>query len=361
MGRRPNLDGFIPPDVAMFGNRYAIQYQQSAKTYRTYSMWWQLFYTAATTCFKWEGMPDEVDTRFFEKILFMGGSAAITKRAPAADQLPLWVVARFAQQGQPDIYNNPNSIIMTAPNGKQWKRHLNTWVRNSGNQHGSEQKLMSADAAACWDNLQRIPLYNAIDIICSRLAEFDLTIDQNLRALRVPYIISVPEEGKKNAEQMFNKIDSGQPAIYMSPLASGVIGLQVFNSGIDYNVDKMLNDELKLVSQAYTLLGIDNNAAAEKKERVQTAETLANNEQFMVQRQSRYLARVQFADRCRKLFGLELEPMWSVPHVPMMDGTGDGLGFDPSPSLRPYSTSIPEGITISSGLTSGKKGGNADL
>lgn len=317
MGRKANLDLLVPPEVAMFGNAFTIKWQQSAKNLRTYSMWWQLFATAATSCFKWEGMPDEVDTRFLEQVLFFTGSAALTKRAPKSDNLPLWVVARFSPQGMPDIYNNPNRILMQAPNGLQWDRHLNKFIGSEG--------IADADAVACWDNLQRYPLYNAIDLICTRLAEYDLTIDQNMRAHRVPYIVSVPEDGKKNAQAMFNKVDSGDPAIYLSPLSNSVVGLQVFNSGVDYNVDKMLNDELKLVSQAYTLLGIDNNAAAEKKERVQTAETLANNEQFMVQRESRYQARVQFADRARELFGLQIKPLWAVPHQP--DTGGDELGY----------------------------------
>lgn len=335
MGRHPDLGGFIPPDVAMFGNRFAIKWQQSAKTYRTYAMWWRLFYTAATTCFKWEGMPSEVDTRFLERILFLSGSAALTKRAPKSERLPLWVAARFSQQGNPDIYNNPNTIRLQFPNGApELKRHLNVWVRNTGNQHGSEHRLMEPDAVAIWDNLQRMPLYNEIDLICARLAEFDLTIDQNMRAMRVPYIVNVAEEGKRNAQEMFNKVNAGEPALYLSPLSNGVVSLQVFSSGIDYNVDKMLNDELKLVSQAYTLLGIDNNAAAEKKERVQTAETLANNEQFMTQRQSRYLARVQAADRARELFGLDLKPMWAVPHTPQM--SEDGTKYLQGPGLEGY-------------------------
>lgn len=356
MGRRPDMGGFVPPDVAMFGNRFAIKWQQSVKTYRTYAMWWRLFYTAATTCFKWDGMPSEVDTRFLERILFLSGSAALTKRAPKSETLPLWVAARFSQQGNPDIYNNPNTIRLQFPNGApDLRRHLNAWVRRSGNQHGSAARLMQPDAVAVWDNLQRLPLYNEIDLICTRLAEFDLTIDQNMRAMRVPYIINVSEEGKKNAELMFNKVNAGEPALYLSPLSNGVVSLQVFNSGIDYTVDKMLNDELKLVSQAYTLLGIDNNAAAEKKERVQTAETLANNEQFMVQRQSRYLARVQAADRARELFGLDLRPVWSVPHVPAADGS-DSVSQLQGEGLRPYNMHTPSELVLGGNQTEGGNG-----
>lgn len=327
MGRKPNLDAFIPPEVAMFGNAFAIKWQNSVKNLRTYGNWWQLFYTAATSCFKWEGLPEEIDERFFEKMLFCAGSIAMTKRVPTSDNLPLWVAARFSQVGMPDIYNNPNRIRMIAPNGLQWDRHLNKFVGVDG--------IADADAVACWDNLQRMPLYSSIDVLCTRLAEFDSTIDLNLRAHRTPYIVTVPEEGKKNAQTMFNKVDAGEPAIYVNTLSTSAVGLQVFNSGVDYNVDKMLNDQLKLVAQAYTLLGIDNNAAAEKKERVQTAETMANNEQFMVQRESRYRARLQFADRCREVFGLDIKPMWSIPHVPEQDSEDLEYGNEHTSAYKP--------------------------
>lgn len=338
MGRKPDLTGFIPPEVAMFGNRFTIKWQNSVKNLRTYGMWWHLFFIAATTRFRWEGLPTEIDTRYLEMVLFMTGSIAITKRVPEADSLPLFVAAPFSQQGAPDIYNNPNKILMTAPNGLQWTRHLNVWTQNKGNQYRRSTTIMQPDAFAIYDNLQRMPLFNAIDLICTRLAEIDLTIDQNVRSQRVPYIITVPDEGKKNAEVMFNKIDSGEPAIYVNPLTSSVIGLQVFNSGTQYNIDKMLNDQLKLVAQAYTLLGVDNNAAAEKKERVQTAETLANNEQFMLQRQSAQLARDQACERASKVFGMQVHAEWSVPHTAEVAQDQDGLEY--SPDLSSYQTKL---------------------
>lgn len=324
MGRKPNLDYFIPPEIAMFGNAYARKWQQSVKSLRTYGMWWHLFFTAATTSFTWEGLPKEIDTRYLELALFMSGQVALTKRVPDSDMLPLFVVAPFSAKGSgKDIYDNPNTILMTAANGTQWTRHLNVWPKSTANQYSKKTEFMQPDAVAIYDNLQRSPLYNAIDLACTRLAEIDLTIDQNMRSQRVPFIITVPEEGKKNAEVMFNEINSGQPAIYMNPLSSSVIGLQVFQSGINYVVDKMLNDQLKIVSQVYTLLGIDNNAAAEKKERVQTAETLANNEQFMMQRQARQKARDMASERMSDIFGIQAHAFWSVPHVSQADGTGE--------------------------------------
>lgn len=332
----------VPANVAMHGKSYTKKWQQRAKQYRTYGMWWQLFYTAATTCFRWEDLPDGIDQRWVEQQLFLGGAVALTKRVTDSDVAP-WVAARFTPQGMLDIYNNPNTIRMISGNGRsQWIRHANPWVKSKGNQYGKYAELMHPDAAICYDNLTRLPLFDAIDLACARLAEFDVTIDQNVRAARVPYMIAVPEEGKRNAEQFFNRVDSGQPCIYLTPSAMNQLSLQVLNTGVDYVVDKLLNDELKIVSQTYTLLGIDNNAAAEKKERVQTAETLANNEQFLIQRMSRQNARNDFTEKCERVFGIRPTATWAVPHVWEQDAGGDGYG---STSLEPYSDTMRTGGT----------------
>ena len=73
------------------------------------------------------------------------------------------------------------------------------------------------------------------------------------------------------------------------------------------------------MSAVYTMLGIDNNAAAEKKERVQTAETLANNEQFMIQRNSFLKPRKEFCEKINKMYGWNCDVKWSVPHMPQTD------------------------------------------
>lgn len=317
MGKKAVIgpDEFVPPEVAMFGNRFVRRWQASATNLRTYASWWQLFYTAAVTRFKWENMPDGVDARYLEMGLFFNGSMAMTR--PSSKEVPgyPYIVANYATEGRLDLYNNPNKIRLISANGQQWSRHANQWIRRSGNQYARSAKLMPQNATICWDNITRLPLFNVIDLACRRLAEFDVTIDQHVRGNRVPYIFNVPEEGKGNAEEMYNKIESGQPAIYLTPTATNVMQVQVLQTGVDYAADKMLNDELKLVSQTYTALGIDNNAAAEKKERVQTAETVANNEQFMIQRESCQRARDAWSDDCERVFGIRPQAVWAVPHT----------------------------------------------
>lgn len=306
--RRPDLNGFIPPEVACYGNLFAKKWQNSQTNLRTYWSWWQLFFTAALTSFRWVGLPPEIDARYLEMCLFFNGNAALTQRVPDPHAPVPYIVASFATEGMLDCYNNPNRIRMTTANGQQFRRNAQIHV-------GKDGSILPADACICYDSLTRLPLFNAIDLACRRLAEFDVTIDEHVRAERVPYIFYVPEEGRANAEQMYNDIDSGKPAIYLAPAANSVIQAQVFTTGVDYVTDKLLNDELKIVAQTFTLLGIDNNAAAEKKERVQTAETVANNEQFLMQRASRMRTRKEFCKRVGSTFGLIIDVQWEVPHT----------------------------------------------
>lgn len=355
MGKRPSRDTFIPPEVAMFGNRYAAAWQASATTHRTYRSWWQLFFTAAISRFKWEGLPDYVDARWLECALFTCGSVALTRRSGRDADLMPYVAATYATEGKLDAYNNPNRIRMTTANGQQFVRHANKWVRRTGNQHAHRARLMDANACVCWDSIARLPLFNSIDLLCRRLAEIDVTIDQHVRSQRVPFIFVVPEEGRANAEAMFNKVSSGDPAIYLTPTGTGVMNVNCFNTGVDYVADKMLNDELKLVSQGYTLLGVDNNAAAEKKERVQTAETVANNEQFLLQRHACQAARDQFCEDVARVFGLSVRATWSVPHV---WDAGEDASYNPA--LETSSATLTYGVSRGLFTLGGNSGGGGN-
>ena len=330
MSRKADLDFFIPPEIAIYGHLFTRKWQQDVKMAKTYWSWWQMFYTAAVTSFEWEGLPEGVDARFLEQVLFFNGTVAVTQRTDEALAIMPYLCAAYASEGKLDCYNNPNKIRLTTANGQQFTRHARPWVKSYGNRYGSKKKLMPANACVGWDSVTRRPLFNVIDLACRRLSEFDTTIDQHVKANRAPFIFSVPEEGRANAEVLFNKIDSGQPAIYTTPLMGQVVNGQVMQTGVNYVADKLLNDELKIISQTYTALGIDNNASAEKKERVQTAETLANNEQFLVQRESRLRARQQLAEDINNMFGCNCSVRWAVPHIE----EGDTMpGFGPMGAL----------------------------
>lgn len=316
-----NMEGFIPPDVACFGKRYVKRWQASVKNYKTYNYWRQLFWTAAISRFEWQNLPDGIDPRYLETVLCGWGSFAMTKRSTSG--LITYWAGRMTPLGNLDMYNNPNKIEIIAPNGFRQRRHANWWFNCRGsNGHTKKRALMPPDAAICWDNLTRFPILQLIDKQAQRLAEMDNVIDQHVRAMRVPYIIQVDEYGKENARELYQRIDSGEPAIFETPNGLTAVPIQVLQClpKTAYAASDMLNDELKLVSAVYTMLGIDNNAAAEKRERVQTAETLANNEQFMMQRNSFLKPRKLFCEQFNEMYGTQVDVRWSVRHDPVIEG-----------------------------------------
>lgn len=332
---------FTPLNVSMFGKRYVKRWQASVKQYRTYDYWRQLFWTAAISRFEWEGLPDGVDSRYLETLLCGYGSFAATKRSTSG-VLTYWC-GRMTPVGNLDLYRNPNTIDVYTPNGQRQRRHCNWWFKHIGNQYGTKTAVMPADAVICWDNLTRFPILQLIDRQAQRLADMDTTVDQHVRAMRVPYVISVDEYGKKQAQDMYNRIDSGQPAIYMHPSGMQNMSVQVLQTmnKAAYAGSDILNDELKIVSAVYTMLGIDSNAAAEKKERVQTAETLANNEQFMIQRNSFLKSRQEFCERINDMYGWDCSVKWSVPHMPAESEQQDM--YMSSPELLGYGDAVEGG------------------
>lgn len=298
---------FIPLDKQIFGKRYIKYWQQTRQNLSTYEYWWQLFFRAAISRYKIEGLPEDVDQRYLNILLVVYGSFAITQLN--GEGLPLYMAGNFATQGRSDIYNNPNAINIIAPNGFQRLRHANYYAEGG--------VLLPPDAVICWDNLARLPILPHIDRLAMRLAKMDQIIDQHVRAMAVPYIFAVEQGGEKNAQELYNRISSGQPAIYEYNTGIGTVPisvLQTMSTG-SYCGDRLLNDQLKLISQMYTMLGIDSNAAAEKKERVQTAETLANNEQFLIQRASYSKARDQFTKKCEEVLGISPKFIWNVAHT----------------------------------------------
>lgn len=308
---------FVPESVRMFGNKYMRRWKRTRTSLTTYEMWRNLFLVAALSRFEWHGLPERIDTRYLELSLLGWGAGAFARHNSRAQGNGGWWFARMSEGGRRDVYDNPTRIYMIAPNGHTETHWAGAHVRTVSNQYVTRKVPVAPDAALVYDNQQRAPLLPFIDLQARRLAEMDNTIDQHVNALRVPYILTVSEEGRANAECMYRQIASGQPAIYATPELASVVNvstLQGMGAG-SYCGDRLLNDELKIVSQVYTMLGIDSNAAAEKKERVQTAETLANNEQFLIQRRSALAARKR---ACADLARIGLDGVtctWSVHHV----------------------------------------------
>lgn len=315
-----SLNGrYVPPEIAMFGKKYATKWLNNVNNMRTYQNWYNRFINAAISCFAWEGLPEGIDQRFLETALFFRGCIALFHRNDYNYPVDDFVVAPATPSGNLDIYLNPNRIICISPNGQSWNRHAGKIVRK----YGEDVKgVEEPDAVVCFESYDRTPMFPIIDSYCQQIATIDNVFMQHTNAQRFPYFIEVPEEGKKNAEVMFAKINRGEPAIYLNNGTFQNMGLQVLNNQVPYIGDKLISDKRALIAECYTAMGIDN-SPTDKRTQVFSAEVLQNNEQVALQRISRLKARQDFAERANELFGLDISVRWSIEHFPI-----DELGIN---------------------------------
>lgn len=314
---KSNEPVYIPPEIMMLGKSYASRYQADLLNLRTYSVWLNRFIEAAISCFTWEGLPNSIPPDYFEKMIFFRGNMALTRRQNnvidvLGNTFPDYVAAPATPEGKLDIYGNPCKVRLVSQNGDYWTRYASEHVQ-LGHSRDVPPVIMQPDCAICWDSMSRIPLFNPIDVYARKIAEIDRTFDLHTMAQRHPFIIEVDEEGQRGARAMFSNIKDGEPAIYVNRNAMQNTTLNVLNMQVPYVGDKLIQDKKAIIGEAYTLLGIDNQQN-DKRERVQTAEVLSNNEQIAVMRMSRLKARQQFCDRANEIFGTNISVKWSIGH-----------------------------------------------
>lgn len=315
MSRKISGDVYVPPEIMMFGKAFVSRWQSDVLNLRTYSLWYNRFVEAALSSFTWEGLPESIPPDYFEKMVFFRGNCALTKRNVnfgdlLGNRFSDFVAAPATPQGTLDVYGNPCKVRMVAQNGSYWTRYASEWVEELP---GHLPLVHGADCAICWDSVSRVPLFNAIDAYARKIAEIDRTFDLHNMAQRHPYVLEVDEENQKGARAMFREVQDGEPLILVNRNALDVNNVNVLNMGVPYIGDKLIEDKKALVGEAYTLLGIDNQQT-DKRERVQTAEVLSNNEQIAVMRMSRLKSRQRFCDLANDIFGLDISVRWSIGH-----------------------------------------------
>lgn len=300
----------LPDDVAGLGRKYVKKWQALSENNRAMATWRYRLETLAMSCFRWEGLPADIDPRFIEYVLLYGGIGGMFEMANG--QLAF---APATPVGKLNMYYNPNKIQLLPINGgSPWYRHAYFFVK----QLASGNILVPPDAAVCFDNLTRTPLAPIINEYARRLANIDRKVDININAQATPFLIVAEEESRRDAINLYKQLGGNEPLIIANKGISGALSASVFSTEAPYTADKMLVDQQKIINQFLTLIGVDN-SNTEKRERLIDAEATSNNEEIMLMRLGRYAARRQFVATVNDIFGdtldEEISVHWAVPHL----------------------------------------------
>lgn len=253
-----------------------------------FKVWYRALKTIAMSTIKWDGMPAGIDPRAVEYILLHFGSGAMFEESGGL----LFAQATFADMI--NMYYNPNEVMLSAPSGQYWYRHAQPWG------DPATGAIHDADCAMCWDNMLREPLLPIIRTYAQRIARYDYVMDMNVDAQLTPWVIVANAEKVKQRNKMRSKLERQDQ--YWEVTQEGAEELPyVMQTGAEFTADRIQALKMVLINEVLTILGVDN-TNVNKKERVQTAEVLSNNEMIMACRESRLKARQLFCDAANVAF-----------------------------------------------------------
>lgn len=318
------LFGEVDVTDLLAGNKWARNIPSHAQGYdrRQYHHWFNLLLNAALSSIEWEGLPAGIDARALEYNLLYFGMGAMFEESGGL------LFAKASNQGYININYNPNKVLITSPAGDTWERFARTHVEETS----AGPVVHRADCAVCFDSNARRPLVPDIKYYAKRLATIDRICDVNVEAQATPFIIAGRDSSEQNTKRIIAMLRAHNQYITVNADNPDFdTEIQVLQTAAPYVADKLADYKTHLVQEYLTAIGIDNDPNATKAERRTTSEILQNNEQVMIARRARMQPRLEFCERVREVFGIEIGVRWAASHevendLPAIaDGPGNGL------------------------------------
>lgn len=248
----------------------------------TYGFYLSRLMELAISMFEWKNIPDSIDPRFLELTLFSDGQAVWFKDEEMDKYLALQVIIN----GQLDVYRVPINCRAYAVNGYQ-------------------RNLDNKDSVIIYNNFLRSNSYQMCVLYAKKLYNLDRIIDVNTNAQKTPVLITVDENQRLTAENVYQKWDGNQPVIYGDKMLNPEL-LRVLKTDAPYVSDKLYQLKTQYWNEALTYLGISN-LNVQKKERLVSDEVVRSQGGTIASRYSRLEARREACRKINDMFGLNID------------------------------------------------------
>lgn len=248
----------------------------------TYGFYLSRLMELAISMFEWKNVPDSIDPRFLELTLFSDGQAVWFKDEEMDKYLALQVIIN----GQLDVYRVPIKRRAYAVNGYQ-------------------RNLDNKNSVIIYNNFLRSNSYQMCVLYAKKLYNLDRIIDVNTNAQKTPVLITVDENQRLTAENVYQKWDGNQPVIYGDKMLNPEL-LRVLKTDAPYVSDKLYQLKTQYWNEALTYLGISN-LNVQKKERLVSDEVVRSQGGTIASRYSRLEARREACRKINDMFGLNID------------------------------------------------------
>ena len=243
--------------------------------------------------FRWEGLPQTIESRHIENSLFNYGLCLIV------NDDDLGFISVPCNYG---AYMNVNNVP--------------TEVRTCGFNYVKTFDYISKDKNKCQlilNNDLAIGNESYIYDYAQRMFEVENCIRVNINQQKFPWFVNTTPNNKKTMETMFEKVMNGEPYILGSKDQIGNVEVLTLNT--PYIVDKLNQYKYELEREVLSFHGLNNNF--EKKERLLVDEVNSNNDFIDRNVELMYRQRQLACESLNKKFG------WNVRVINLNEETKD--------------------------------------
>lgn len=251
----------------------------------TFSYYYYKMMLIVKNLFEWEGLPNNMESRWIERYLFADGACVFFK-----DPILGYMVAGIAQDGGGvNCYDDPTTVTPVATN----------YVYK-----GKAPLTCGENCYIIRNNDLRLPEFSVVRYYAYKLTNIDRAIDVNIEAQKTPTIITCTDKQRLSLKQAISQRKDNEPVIY----ADNSFDKDMITT-LDLNTPMVFKDlqlqKHMVLNEFFTDIGV-NNANMDKKERMVANEVEANNEQVKACEDVLLRSREEACNRINEIFGLNI-------------------------------------------------------
>lgn len=278
----------------------------------TYEFYLERLMELSISMFDWKNLPESVDARFLETILFQNGSIVFFKDDDLENP---WNSERLGLSEE-RVEDGTYLALPVAMNGR-WNVYNIPTSRRAYASNGYNRDLTQDNSIIIYNNMIRTNSVLTCKLYAQRLWNLDRVIDVNANAQKTPVLIVCDENQRLTALQVYQKWDGNEPVIFGDKNLD-INMLQVMRTDAPYVGDKIYQLKTEIWNEALTYLGISN-INYQKKERMISDEVLRNQGGTIASRYSRLEARREAVEQINNMFGLDIEVNYREDYREMDD------------------------------------------
>ena len=269
-----------------FENYQLLSYKSVAQMSNniTFSYYYYKLMLIVKNLFEWEGLPNNMESRWIERYLFADGACVFFK-----DPIMGYMVAGIAQDGGVNCYDDPTTLTPVATN----------YVYS-----GTAPLTCGEDCYIIRNNDLRLPEFSVVRYYAYKLTNLDRAIDVNIEAQKTPTIVTCTDKQKLSLKQAINQRRDNEPVIY----ADNSFDKDMIST-LDLTAPPVFKDlqvqKHMIINEFFTDIGV-NNANMDKRERMVANEVEANNEQVKACEDVLLRSRQEACKQINRIFGLNI-------------------------------------------------------